>query len=94
MSSAGPPPSTYLDWSAWTPREHGVLLFLLDGPRILLIEKKRGLGAGKVNAPGGRIDPGETPLQAAIRETQEEVGITPLHPTEIGRLHFHFLDGY
>jgi 8-oxo-dGTP diphosphatase len=64
-----------------------------DG-EILLIRKKRGLGAGKINAPGGRIEPGETALESAIRETQEEIGVTPLGLEDIGELHFHFLDGY
>lgn len=83
-----------VDWSGWTPRETGVLCFLFRGDEVLLIEKKRGLGAGKVNGPGGRIDPGETALQAAVRETEEEVGLTPLEPLEAGVLRFHFKDGY
>ena len=53
-----------------------------------------GLGAGKINAPGGRIEPGETPLAAAIRETQEEVGLTPNNPQKRGELFFQFMDGY
>jgi len=32
------------------------------------------VGAGKLNGYGGCIDPGETPAQAAIRETNEEAG--------------------
>ena len=39
------------------------------------------------------IDPGETALEAAIRETQEEVGVTPLDPEERGELSFQFVDG-
>jgi len=66
----------------------------VQGTRVLLIRKKRGLGAGKINGPGGKLEPGETALQAAIREVQEEIGITPLAIAERGILHFQFLDGY
>lgn len=71
-----------------------MLLFVIDGARVLLIEKKRGLGAGKVNGPGGRIEPGETAAEAAVRETEEEVGIRVGEIAEVGRLRFQFLDGY
>lgn len=83
-----------VDWSTWSPRETGVLCFIISEGNILLIHKKRGLGAGKVNGPGGRLEPGETPLQAAIRETQEEVALTPLNLEEAGLLCFQFKDGY
>ena len=82
------------DWKTWTPKERGTLCFVLQAGRILLIEKKRGLGAGKVNGPGGRIEPGESAEQAAIRETQEEIGITPVGIGWAGELHFQFRDGY
>ena len=68
------------------------ILFVIKDGRILLIEKKRGLGAGKINGPGGKIDPGETPLQAAIRETQEELLITPHGPRKLGELRFSMSD--
>ena len=61
-----------IDWTNWQPKERATLLFVLRDGQILLIHKKRGLGAGKINAPGGRLENGETPLAAAIRETQEE----------------------
>jgi 8-oxo-dGTP diphosphatase len=41
------------NWSAWAPTEMAVLCFVVKGDSLLLIEKLRGLGAGKVNAPGG-----------------------------------------
>lgn len=83
-----------VDWANWTPRETATLLFVIRGGRILLIRKKRGLGAGKINGPGGRLEPGETALQCAIRETQEELLITPKHLKERGTLRFQFADGY
>ncbi len=76
------------------PKDRAVLVFLRRGGLLLLIRKKRGLGAGKINAPGGRLEPGETPLQAAVRETCEEVGLTPLDPVARGTLAFVFADGY
>lgn len=68
------------------------ILFVVKDGQILLIEKKRGLGAGKINGPGGKIDPGETPLEAAIRETQEELLITPYGPRKLGELRFAMSD--
>jgi len=83
-----------VDWNAWVPRDRATLLFVVRGGEILLIRKKRGLGAGKINAPGGRLEPGETPHEAAIRETREEVGVTPTGAFERGFLRFQFVDGY
>ena len=59
-----------IDWAAWKPTEYANLCFVMRDGKILLIRKKRGLGAGKINGPGGRLEPGETALAAAIRETQ------------------------
>ena len=83
-----------IDWAHWVPKETAVLTFIRCGGELLLIEKKRGLGAGKVNAPGGRIEAGETAEAAAVRETREEVGLTPLGLCPAGRLDFAFTDGY
>jgi len=82
------------DWEAWEPAETAVLCYIFKDGQVLLINKKRGLGKGKVNAPGGRIDPGESPVQTAVRELQEEVGLTPLEPYEVGQLSFVFTNGY
>jgi 8-oxo-dGTP diphosphatase len=83
-----------IEWKGWAPAQRATLLFVRRDGHLLLIEKKRGLGAGKINAPGGRIEPGETAVEAAIREVQEEVGVTPLAPVEWGRLRFQFADGF
>src|ERR1700758_1652223 len=68
------------------------LVFLFDRPRnaLLMIFKKRGQGAGKVNVPGGKIRPGESTEEAAARETVEETGLRPLGLREAGRLEFFF----
>ena len=83
-----------MDWTTWTPRERANLCFITRDSEVLLIRKKRGLGAGKINGPGGRIEPGETALEAAIRETREEVCVTPTGVEQRGELRFQFVDGY
>ena len=83
-----------IDWPNWKPTEYANLCFVIRDSQILLIRKKRGLGAGKINGPGGRLEPGETAEQAAIRETQEEIGVTPTGLEHVGELFFQFLDGY
>lgn len=68
------------------------LCFVFDREKnsLLMILKKRGQGAGKINVPGGKLQPGETAAEAAIRETKEETGIVPLAVKEAGRLEFYF----
>lgn len=83
-----------IDWSRWAPQERATELFVRRDGQILLIRKKRGLGAGKIVGPGGRIDGDESPLQAAVREVQEELGITPTGIQASGELWFQFRDGY
>ena len=55
------------------------LLLIIQDNNILLAEKKRGFGAGKYNGIGGKVEPNETIEQAMIRETQEEIGVTPIN---------------
>lgn len=83
-----------IDWRKWKARDQAVICFLLRGDEILLIHKKRGLGAGKVNGPGGKCEEGESHETAAIRETEEEIGLRPQAVNRRGRLLFQFLDRY
>lgn len=83
-----------IDWTTWQAKDPATLVFVMDGTQMLLIRKKRGLGAGKINGPGGRLEPGETLLECAIREVQEELCITPMGLQKFGEHQFQFVDGY
>ena len=48
--------------------------------------------AGQVAFPGGRIDPGETPAETALRETNEEIGIPSEKIEVLGSLSELFVD--
>jgi 8-oxo-dGTP pyrophosphatase MutT (NUDIX family) len=50
---------------------------LVVGPRGVVLHRHRVLGIWI--QPGGHIDPGETPWDAALRETTEETGLTVVH---------------
>lgn len=85
----GDPP---IDWDGWKGEMPATLMFVIRDGKVLLIEKKRGLGAGKINGPGGKIEPGESALDAVIRECQEELCITPHAPRKLGELWFSMSD--
>lgn len=57
--------------------KQATLCFLIQENQVLLAYKKRGYGKDKWNGMGGKIEPGETATEAAIRETVEEIGATP-----------------
>ncbi len=83
-----------IDWSIWNAVDHATLLFVVKHGEVLLIRTKRGLGAGKINGPGGRIEGAESRLEGALREVREEIGIDALNAEEVGSLRFQFVDGY
>jgi 8-oxo-dGTP diphosphatase len=55
---------------------------LIDRDKVLLIQRARKPYFGMWSLPGGRLEPGETPEQAAEQEIMEEVGLRVwrLHP--------------
>ena len=73
-------------------RKHLTLVLLRDllSKRLLLGKKKRGFGTGKFNGFGGKVEPGETLVECAIREMQEESGVRIKNPSYRGFLHFDF----
>lgn len=83
-----------IDWTTWQPAQRATLLYVLCDGQILLIRKKRGLGAGKINGPGGRVEGDESAIECAVRETQEEVGIRARGVRERGQMRFQFVDGF
>jgi len=61
----------------------------VDGAEVLLTRRSMHLNnhKGEVSFPGGRLDPGETYVQAALREAYEEVGLNPELVAIVGQLH-------
>lgn len=70
------------------------LCFIVRDGRILLIKKKRGFGAGKWNAPGGKLEDGETLESAVCRELKEEIGIVPKEPQLLAEIEFFNDDSF
>lgn len=49
---------------------------LLHRNKVLLIQRNRPPSEGLWTLPGGRLEPGETTEQCALREIREELGLT------------------
>lgn len=72
------------------PREAAVLMAIVmhAQPTLLLTQRTDTLSthSGQIAFAGGKLDPGETASQAALREAQEEVGLPPEHVQVLGHL--------
>jgi len=66
------------------------LCYIIKDGRILLIKKKRGLGAGKWNGPGGKVEKGENIFECVSREVMEEIGVKPINLKLVGKNEFYF----
>ena len=68
-----------------------VMIYNEDCSKVLFCKRVKPPYQGKYNFPGGKVEPGEHPFQAAYRELQEETGIRRQDITQL----FHLMDfGY
>lgn len=87
------------DLSGVALRDAAVLVAITEReqPGVLLIHRPSNMRAhpGQVAFPGGKIDPGEGPVEAALREAHEELGIPPEAVRIVGESdRFHTGTGY
>jgi 8-oxo-dGTP pyrophosphatase MutT (NUDIX family) len=76
---------------AFTGARHSAVLVTLSferGPEVLLTRRSMHLRnhRGEMSFPGGRMDPGESPTETALREAEEEVGLDPRSVRIVGEL--------
>lgn len=65
-------------FSRTADRVHVTASAIVSGPRGTVLHWHKRLGGWM--QPGGHVDPGEAPWQAAVRETAEETGLPVRHP--------------
>ncbi len=73
---------TYTSLEQKNPLSVGVIV--ISEGKVLCGTRMHGTGRGLICGPGGHIEDGETPEQAAFRETEEEFGISPKELIPIG----------
>ncbi|HWP50482.1 MAG TPA: NUDIX hydrolase [Clostridia bacterium] len=65
----------------------GIVAFDEEGKLLMVRQYRYPVGQELLELPAGKIDPGETPLQCAARELQEETGYCARKLTELGRVY-------
>lgn len=57
-----------------------------DGNVLLVLKDRPEWQKGRLNLVGGKVEPGETPVEAAVRELEEESGIKSSDPVLCGKI--------
>jgi 8-oxo-dGTP pyrophosphatase MutT (NUDIX family) len=85
---SGPPPAADVLAVARPAAVLAPIVARREGLTVLLTQRASGLRAhsGQIAFPGGQIDPGEAPLEAALREAREEIGLEPRFVEPLGWL--------
>jgi 8-oxo-dGTP diphosphatase len=73
-----------------SPLRQATLCFLVRENEVLLAMKKRGFGKGRWNGSGGKPIEKEEIEVTAVRETNEELGVTPRNLRRVATLNFYF----
>lgn len=76
------------EWAVFT-----VMCMLHDGKGNILVEDRRSSHWPGIAFPGGHVEPGESFVQAAVREMQEETGLDIQNPVLCGVKQFQTGDG-
>jgi len=74
----------------WAMTGYGTICYIIRDGKALLIRKEEGFGIGKLNAPGGKMEEGETPETCTVREVLEETGLALKSLRRHGVLNFYF----
>lgn len=74
----GPEGAAERDWTRRYRLTAGV--YAMRGAEMLVLERAAGVMLGFWGVPGGFVDPGETPAEAAVRELFEEARLRPTGP--------------
>ena len=62
------------------PRVLATLAYAINGDEVLLHKRPKDPNRGRWVAPGGKLEPTESPTECAIREMREETGLTLADP--------------
>lgn len=74
--------------SVTQPLQDVAACYIVHDGRLLMVQRRRKEGALEWAGPSGKVEPGETAEQAAVREAREEVGLNIAVERRLGdRIH-------
>lgn len=76
-------PRVIIECTDWV----NIIPVTLEDEVVLVRQFRFGVWSDSLEIPGGMVDPGEEPLEAAVRELEEETGYVPGKVIHLGSVH-------